>query len=265
MATCEYRRVNRSISKSATRSMAHLPGHCHRLHSADRLPVGPLLPGRHSCDCAASSATAPARPWPATPSAGSPSIRALRQRALPRTAGPRPFPGRSRPDRPGPPRDTPAAAADLPDPPGRLATGLDILEDLHHLDVAQVRAKFGYHQHPGAYASVMITFRGWLAKAARVVKGMDPVPDWHICVQGTGCRTVNARRKYSATGPFRSFSRPAHFVTVRAAPRRAASLPVRCNGLCVSLHGGLRPTLRRESPGEPCCVREIGPVGLRPS
>jgi len=45
MATCEYCRVNRSISKSTTRSMAHLPGHCHRLHPADRLPVGPLLPG----------------------------------------------------------------------------------------------------------------------------------------------------------------------------------------------------------------------------
>jgi hypothetical protein len=45
MATCEYRRVNRSISKSTTRSMARLPGHCHRLHPADRLLVGPLLPG----------------------------------------------------------------------------------------------------------------------------------------------------------------------------------------------------------------------------
>jgi hypothetical protein len=45
MATCEYRRVNRSISKSIARSMARLPGHCHRLHPADRLPVDPLLPG----------------------------------------------------------------------------------------------------------------------------------------------------------------------------------------------------------------------------
>ena len=56
----------------------------------------------------------------------------------------------------------------------------------------------------------MITFRGWLAKAARVVKGVDPVPNWHICVQGSRCRTVNASRKYSAIGAFRSFSRPAH-------------------------------------------------------
>jgi hypothetical protein len=44
----------------------------------------------------------------------------------------------------------------------------------------------------------MITFRGWLAKAARVVKGMDPVPNWHICVQGSRYRIVNASRKYSA-------------------------------------------------------------------
>ena len=84
MATCEYRRVNRSISKSTTRSMAHSPGHCHRPYPADRLPVGPLLPG------------------------GIPAPAAWR----PHRQGP------------GPPRDTPAAAADLPDPQGHLATGL---------------------------------------------------------------------------------------------------------------------------------------------
>src|SRR5271169_1059346 len=42
MATCEYRRVNRSISKSTTRSMAHLPGHCHRLHIEGRAAVAEL-------------------------------------------------------------------------------------------------------------------------------------------------------------------------------------------------------------------------------
>jgi hypothetical protein len=50
---------------------------------------------------------------------------------------------------------------------------------------------------------------------------MDPVPDWHICVQGSRYRTVNASCKYPAIGAFRSFSRHAPFVTVRAAPRRA--------------------------------------------
>jgi hypothetical protein len=45
---------------------------------------------------------------------------------------------------------------------------------------------------------------------------MDPVPNWHICVQGSRYRTVNASRKYPAIAAFRSFSRPAHFVTVVA-------------------------------------------------
>jgi hypothetical protein len=216
MATCEYRRVNRSISKSTTRSMAHLPGHCHRLHSADRLPVGPLLPGRHSCDCAASSATAPARPWPATPSAGSPSIRALRQRAPPRTAGPRDFPGRSRPDRPGPPRDTPAAAGGWPKPPEWLKVWIP-------------------------YRTGISAFRD------HATEPLMPA--------------VNTRRSARfgvSRGPLIS----------SLCGRLRDELPAcqfDANGLCVSLHGGLRPTLRRESPGEPCRVREIGPVGLRPS
>jgi hypothetical protein len=97
----------------------------------------------------------------------------------------------------------------------------------------------------------MITFRGWLAKAARVVKGMDPVPDWHICVQGSRYRTVNASRKYSAIGPFRSFSRPAHSSLCGRLRDELPACQFDANGLCVSLHDGLRPTLRRESPGEP--------------
>ena len=189
MATCEYCRADRSISKSTTRSMAHLPGHCHRLHPADRLPVDPLLPG-----------------------------------GIPATAPPARRPHRRGH---GPPRDTPAAAADLPDPPRTPGNSPWTSSRTYTISMPSKSAPSLANQHPAAFASVMITFRGWLGKAARVVKGMDPVPNWHICVQGSRYRTVNASRRYSAIGAFRSFSRPAHFVTMRAAPRRAASLPVR--------------------------------------
>jgi hypothetical protein len=110
----------------------------------------------------------------------------------------------------------------------------------------------------------MITFRGWLAKTARVVKGMDPVPNWHICVQGSRYRTVIVSRKYAAIAAFRSFSRPAHFVTVRRLRDELPACQFDANGLCVSLHDGLRPALRRESPSEPCREWRRSYVGAVP-
>lgn len=202
MATCEYRRVNRSISKSTTRSMAHSPGHCHRLHSADRLPVGPLLPG-----------------------------------GIPATAPPARRPHRRGP---GPPRDTPAAAADLPDPQGHLATG-----PRHPRGPTPPRRRPSPRQVWLTPTPRRLRVRDdhlprWLAKAARVVKGMGPV------------RTGISAFRDRATEPLMPVvdtRRSARFGVSRGplisslCGRLRDELPA-CqfdtNGLSVSLHGGLR-------------------------
>jgi hypothetical protein len=142
--------------------MARLPGHCHRLHPADRLPVDPLLPG-------GIPATAPPARRPHRRGPGPPLPRSVAEHqgvTLTRSAAnrrPSAFSG-TQPTRSAWPSSGHSCRRGRPTRPPRT---------------------------PGNRP-------GWPAKAARVVKGMDPVPNWHICVQGSRYRIVNASRKYSA-------------------------------------------------------------------